>query len=242
MAKIKSGEPRLFGQDLTGEVFGFITVIRKRNASDIAGPQGNRLSWLGRCACGNQKLYSGSDLRLGRILSCGCRRFELISIAKRTHGMSRSRHERTTTQRIYRIWSGIKRRCDNPQSHAYKDYGGRGISYQKSWDSFENFWTDMKDGYRNDLTIERIDVNGNYTKENCRWATRLEQGNNTRTNRVLEFRGVKKTMSEWCRIVVLPMKTVHLRLKNGWSVERALTQPVHHTKAFLQRRKEPSKH
>lgn len=242
MAKIKSGEPRLFGQDLTGEVFGFITAVRKRNAADIAGPQGARLSWLGCCICGNHKLYAGCDLRRGKVRSCGCRRAELISIAKRQHGLSNSRHEGRPPHRIYQCWADMKKRCDNPRSFAYKDYGGRGICYCDSWKKFPVFLKDMGPNYVPGLTIDRIDTNGNYCPENCRWATRLAQANNTRRCRFLIFRGESKTMSEWCRVVGLPMKTVHLRLKLGWSVERALTQPVHRATPFVQWPIEPSKY
>lgn len=167
-----------------------------------------------------------------------------ISRGKTRHGFSQTRlNGGRKAHRFYQIWAGMKKRCDNPRCAAYKDYGARGISYQISWVKFEEFLMDMAETYRDDLTLDRIDNNKNYTKDNCRWTTMLVQGNNTRRNRILDFRGVKKSLSEWCRELGLAMKTVHARLKAGWSVERALTQPIYRSeRAFSQWPLSPLKH
>jgi hypothetical protein len=119
----------------------------------------------------------------------------------------------------------MKRRCENPRSHAYGDYGGRGIKVCDRWKTFENFISDM--GERPEgMTLERIDVNGNYTPENCRWATTLEQNGNRRTRRLLTLRGKTQSMTEWARETGIDVNVINARLRRGWSDEKTLTTPV----------------
>lgn len=128
--------------------------------------------------------------------------------------------------RLYKIWCGMKYRCYNANYDGYNNYGGRGIIVCQEWiNDFGNFyeWA-IKNGYKDTLTIERIDVNGNYCPENCKWATMKEQENNKRNNTVLEYNGEKRTVSEWADKLQVSKETLYSRLKSGWSVERVLTE------------------
>ena len=127
--------------------------------------------------------------------------------------------------RIYGIWNGIIQRCENPNRKAYSRYGGRGISVCKDWHDFQAFrdWA-LSNGYLDNLTIDRIDVNGNYEPTNCRWATPSEQSNNRRTNVIYEIDGVLHSLKEWSEIYGMPYKTVHARIhRNNWDIVSALT-------------------
>jgi hypothetical protein len=119
----------------------------------------------------------------------------------------------------------MRQRCENPNDLAYKNYGGRGISICERWKTFENFAADMG-AMPDDHSLERIDVNGNYEPSNCRWATDLEQSRNTRKTRWIEYCGVRACLAEWSDRTGMRRGTISARLKNGWSVERALTAPL----------------
>jgi hypothetical protein len=121
----------------------------------------------------------------------------------------------------------MKRRCLYPTDRAYKNYGGRGITVCRRWLKFENFLADMGDLPFEGAEIERIDNSKGYFKKNCKWATKIEQANNKRNNRILIFGGEAKTLAQWSRVVGMNMGSIRSRiLQRGWSVERALTQPV----------------
>jgi hypothetical protein len=120
---------------------------------------------------------------------------------------------------LYNSWSGMIERCNNPSRSFYERYGGRGISVDKRWLSFENFLSDMENSWKRGLTLERIDNNGNYCKENCRWASREEQANNRSSNRIISYNGLDKTLSEWIKYFNLKSSTVRQRYYvYHWSV------------------------
>lgn len=162
--------------DLTGQKFGRWTVIRKTDER-----QAKSVMWECRCDCGTVQLVNGANLRKGLTLSCGCLNSEKAAehcrdMAK--HNMYRSR--------LYRVWCGMKARCETPSARNYKNYGGRGISVCAEWQEFVPFheWA-MANGYDetaafSKCTIDRIDVNGDYCPDNCRWVDMKIQNNNKR--------------------------------------------------------------
>lgn len=127
----------------------------------------------------------------------------------------------------YSIWVNMRSRCNNPKNNRYHLYGARGIRVCRRWETdFLNFLEDMGRRPSRNHSLDRIDNDGNYTSENCRWATRKEQCRNRRTSKFLAFKGRRKTAAEWCEIFGIKQGTLHARLKQGWTVSRALTEPV----------------
>lgn len=125
--------------------------------------------------------------------------------------------------RVYKIWQNMKRRCDSPKAAMYLHYGGRGISYDSRWAKFEEFFKDMGSTYSDNLTIERIDINKNYCKDNCKWIPMSEQKNNTSKSRWITIDGVTKTMRDWVRESDVKRQTVAQRIDvYGWEPKRAL--------------------
>ena len=164
--------------DMTGQKFGKITVIKRMGSSTD-----NRATWECICECGTVKTIIGKELREGKIISCGCAKKERIGDMRRTHGKSQ--------KRIYKIWQGVKKRCLNQNFKQFKDYGGRGITVCKEWeDDFQSFYRwSVRNGYNSLLTIDRIDNNGNYSPDNCRWIARNKQNLNKRTNIKISYDG-----------------------------------------------------
>lgn len=196
-------------------------VVRSLFKKQIPG--GKRgLRWLNfavcDCDCGKQKTIRVE--RLGVTVSCGCLRIEHV----RTHGLSR------TNRRLYTCWYLMVRRCTDADDQQYHNYGARGISVCDEWRSspvdFVN-WA-ITSGYEDHLTLDRIDNDGNYCPENCRWATYKEQLNNTRANRNITFQGETLTVQQWAERIGISPGTLGCRFRNGWSAERALTEPIQH--------------
>ena len=192
--------------NLQGFHFGSLTVL------SLAKSKGNGAIWLCQCKCGNQKEIRATDMVQGKIKSCGCEHTKRIAKAITKHGM--------TNTRTYSIWQAMRLRCNRIN----QDYSCRGITYDERWDSFENFYLDMGEVPKG-MSIDRIDVNGNYNKENCRWATREQQANNTRANVFIEWNGKRQTRSQWERELNMKPTTLRSRLKTGWSLDRAM-QPL----------------
>lgn len=129
--------------------------------------------------------------------------------------------------RLHRIWVGLRSRCNSPTNPDYPRYGGRGISVSQEWDTYVNFkeWA-MKNGYSDELSIDRIDVNGNYEPSNCRWTTTSEQAINRRNNHFITYNGETHTVSEWASILGISEATLHSRLRAGMNEDEALTKPI----------------
>lgn len=135
----------------------------------------------------------------------------------KTHGMYGTR--------LYHIWNGFRGRCLNPNNKDYKNYGGRGITICKEWNKSENFfkWA-LQNGYKDNLTLDRIDTNKSYSPNNCRWITSNEQQRNKRNNRILEFNGEKHCITEWSEITGINRGTIVSRLRHNWDIEKTLTK------------------
>lgn len=172
------------------------------------------------CDCGATKTISSSNLRYGTSRSCGCLARELNSQRSKTHGMSDTR--------LFNIWSGMRTRCYNKSDYHYKWYGARGITICDDWkNDFQAFYDwSMQNGYKEDLSIDRIDNDGNYCPGNCRWITHHEQSYNTRSNVYLTYNGETKCVSEWSNIIGISDGTLYHRIKCGWSDEKILTTPI----------------
>ena len=202
-------------KDLTGREYGRLKVLQR--AENRAG----RVCWRCLCECGTIKDIPAKTLLNGTAQSCGCLQKERASEANGKHRMRKTR--------LYEIWYGIKRRCEDQNREAYKDYGGRGIIVCPEWrDSFEAFrdWA-LANGYQEGLTIDRINVNGGYEPENCRWITMEQQQRNRTNSRFLTFNGETHTLAEWAEITGIRWGTIKARLNSGWTTERTLTEPVH---------------
>lgn len=215
-------------EDMTGKKFNRLTAIEYI---------GNR-TWLCRCDCGNTVKVKSYDLKNGRTKSCGCynsERFREIGKANKgkpspTKGRTfpKKKHEYDGCgYRLYRIWQNIHGRCNNDSSD---NYGNRGITYCKEWENFIPFrdWA-LANGYDDTLTIDRIDVNGNYEPANCRWVSRKIQSRNTRRNIFLTYNGETHCLKDWELITGLPVQQRYT--KCGWSVEKCLTEPLRQKKA-----------
>lgn len=206
--------------DITGQKFGKLTAIK------ISGrtKSGNSI-WLCHCECGGVSNSNISHLRNGHTKSCGCINENMY----KTHGMHKSSE--------YKTYAAMKDRCDNPNNTQYKDYGGRGITYCERWNDFASFFEDM--GVRpENMTLDRIDNDGDYSPENCKWSSRKDQQNNRRNNVVLEYKGEMLTMKQAAVKYGIHQGTLRSRLKNGWPVDAAIeTKPSKYSKGLNYYRK-----
>lgn len=194
--------------DITGQKFGKLTAI-KRNGFDLS-PSRKHIKWDCICDCGNTVNVRLNCLKSGNTRSCGC-----LFVGNIKHGLSKTVE--------YQTWARIKARCMDKNHPDYYLYGGRGIKLSKEWDeSFTEFYQDIGDRPSNKHSIDRIDVNGDYSKLNCRWATNYTQSRNKRTNRIIEFNGVKMCLSDWAKKLGLNPTSLHERLQK-WTLEKSLT-------------------
>lgn len=220
--------------DLTGQRFGKLLVVQQ--APDHVSSSGTRTTmWECVCDCGQRITCRTYSLTSGHTRSCGCLIYEesyrkACSERVMRHGDSRVGHK----SRLYRVWYAMKGRCFCQTDSHYHLYGGRGITVCDEWSSsYEAFkdWA-LKNGYNpeaphGDCTLDRIDVNGDYCPENCRWVTMKKQANNKQNSRLVEFDGKTQTVSEWAEESGIKPATLRQRLvESDWSIERALTQPV----------------
>lgn len=207
-------------QDLTGLVFGRLTVI------GFSGKTGIQPKWYCRCECGNIVNVFSSNLKRGTSSSCGCYFDEVNKEKSIVHGLSAGNKSPE-----YRSWVAMINRTSSKSNKCYQNYGGRGITVCDRWLDVRNFVEDMGLKPSDKHTIDRIDVNGNYCPENCRWATQKEQAVNKTTNRRLTYNGITKTMGEWENDLGFKVGTIKGRLRIGWSVDKAISEPVRASKS-----------
>lgn len=201
--------------DLTGMKFGRLVVLRR----DFECKK-DETRWICKCDCGAVKSINGISLKTERTQSCGCLQAELAS--------KRCRIYEDSDKRLHSIWRGMKERCFRKENISYPFYGGRGITVCKEWaKSFIAFrgWA-LKNGYAENLSIDRMDSNGNYCPENCRWVTAKQQSNNTRRNVFITYKGKTKTVSEWAEITGIKKETLADRKRRGWSDSDCIEIPV----------------
>ena len=199
--------------DLTGQRFGRLVVVKR------VDNKGQHPAWLCKCDCGNECIVTGSHLKSGHSQSCGCLQKERTSKSRKRHGLCDSRQ--------YSIWTNMKSRCSNQEDHAYKYYGGRGITVCDEWKSdFQAFyyWA-MANGYQDNLTLDRIDVNGNYEPSNCRWVSMKEQSLNKRSNHLITYNGETLTITQWADRLGIDKMVLFARINDyHWDIEKALTK------------------
>lgn len=179
-----------------------------------------RWLWECRCsACGSITAVYPQHVIKGTQKSCHCGKARNAKKIATRHG------ERWT--RLYTVWLRMRDRCNNPNNPRYNRYGGRGISVCDEWNDFRKFeeWA-VQNGYSDELTIERVDINQGYCPNNCCWIPMKKQARNRSNNTFYKIGDEEKTLAEWCEIYKAPYYTVYSRIKKrGWDVERALTTP-----------------
>lgn len=202
-------------KDLTGKKFNRLTVI-SQSKERLRG----MIQWDCVCECGGEVKALSARLNGGYIKSCGCLALEMSKKRKNrlTHGLSKTR--------IYRIWAEIKKRCNSKsQRDNHSSYTDRGIKYCSKWERFEGFYEDMKDGYKDNLTIDRINNDKGYSKNNCKWSTPKEQANNRRSNKFYKYLGKKYTQAQLSEKFNVNYGTLVSRIRYGWSVSDAINIP-----------------
>lgn len=198
-------------KDLTGQVFGRWTVLGFSHKNSQ-----HHIFWKCQCSCGNVKDINGVSLRFGYSQSCGCLKRDITSEVHKTHGESGN-------NRIYPVWKTMKSRCFNVNSTKYSKYGGRGITVCDRWkDSFENFYKDMGEPPTDKHQIDRIDNDGPYSPENCRWVTNSQNARNKKNNKMITYQGKTQCLADWVDELGLNYTKVEQRLRVlKWSVEDA---------------------
>ena len=195
--------------DLTGQKFGRLTVVESFRQNG---------SWMLKCLCdcGNFTMATSAQLKRGGKKSCGCYKKEITRARVTKHGK--------TDTRQFTIWKHIKERCYQPKCPKYKNYGGRGIIMCDNWrNNFKAFYEwSLANGYADNLTIDRINNNGNYEPSNCRWVSQTEQQNNRNNNRIIIYEGHRYTAAQLAKKYKIPYKLFMGRLYNNWSVEQAI--------------------
>jgi hypothetical protein len=200
-------------KSIAGDRFGHLVAVQFAGLTPL-----RKAKWICQCDCGGTTVAQLGNLRSGHSQSCGCVGREGRRKGVTTHGLSHTKE--------YRVWVGMKKRCENVKTPVYSDYGGRGIRVCSEWRiDFVRFLTDMgpcPEGH----SIERINNDGNYQPDNCRWIPKPDQGANRRNNHRITVRGESHTLAEWGRILGVPASRISARLRSGWSPDRALTAPL----------------
>lgn len=197
--------------DLSGRIFKNLTVLRFLGQSHYGA-----FVYECRCVCGIVIQARAGDLHTDRIRSCGCSDSQRLH---RAHGMSKTK--------VYATWRRIMQRTGNPNHVFYHNYGGRGIKVCERWmQSFDAFLADMGEPPTPEHTIDRIDTDGDYTPENCHWATRQEQASNRRNTVYLTYQGQTLRLVEWAKQMNIRPSTLNNRIRAGWNLDKAMTTPI----------------
>lgn len=207
-------------RDISNKRFGRLVAV---NPQRING----RLFWKCQCDCGNITTVRQYSLLNGNTKSCGCYSKEVTMKRTYKHGMTRTK--------LYSTWNEIKQRCNNKNSLSYKYYGAKGISICPEWTDYRNFYNwAIETGYKEDLTIERIDVSKDYCPNNCKWIPLSEQSKNKSNTIYIEYNGETKSLCDWASLIGVSRRTLYSRIKKKhWPIERALTQSKRNREHFL---------
>ncbi len=189
---------------MLGQKFGRLTVLEQ-----VEHTNGRHRRWLCKCSCGATLVSQTNNLRGGHTTSCGCAQRDRVAVTSRKHGMS--------GHRVYDIWASMRARCHNPANISYTRYGAKGVAVCSRWESFDNFLADMGVPPSPKHSLDRLDNSKGYSKENCRWATPVEQANNKRNNYRFTVEGRTQTVAEWARETGIGRGTLEYRLSRGYS-------------------------
>ena len=195
-------------KNLVGMRFGRLTVTKWSDVKNRAH------RWLCTCDCGGWTIATSCNLVRLNTQSCGCLHKERSACATKTHGKSKTS--------LYNAWKTMRARCNNPSAIMYPRYGGRGISVDPRWGEFKNFYEDMGEPTFNGATIDRIDNNGDYCKNNCKWSSRSENARNKENTVFIEWNGERVKLIEFAERMGVKYELFRSRIKKGWSVEDAL--------------------
>lgn len=214
--------------DIIGQKFGRLTIQSYSHVRQTpCGVYKHYYNCI--CDCGNKCIADRAHLKTGHTQSCGCKQKE--SVAKKNIETASLNGDAVRYKRLHGIWYGMIDRCDKSKTLGYHRYGGRGIEVCEEWHNWFKFkeWA-LNNGYKDNLTIDRIDSNGNYEPSNCRWADRIAQANNMRSNRRIECYGGVQTLAEWCRELGINYDRTRDRLNRGMTPEEAFELPHKPTK------------
>lgn len=201
--------------NLVDKEYGRLKVI------SLAYIKNGRTFWNCRCSCGNETILLGKDIKNGNTKSCGCLKIDTSRQRMTTHG--------ATDSRLYNIWTSMKQRCETSKIEKFvRDYQNRGIKICAEWHDFSVFqkWA-LENGYKENLSIDRIDNNKGYFPENCRWVDNFVQANNKRNNYFLTYNNKTQSIEQWARELGIKGSTIHERLRRGWSVDKTLTTKIY---------------
>ncbi len=231
-AKLYSESEIVFQEHLKSPKFKDITGIRYGRGVVLGFggvSNGQKSLWFVRCDCGNIMKVQVSNLISRGSISCGCLNIEKTIERNTTHGLAKKGAKLPPE---YAVWSSILARTQNPKTKNFKDYGGRGITVCERWLSFENFFEDMGERPGKEYSIERNNNNLGYSPDNCRWATKVEQNNNRRSNHPITHNGRTINLGQWADELGIKVSTIQCRLNIGWGINKALTTPVRPHKKY----------
>lgn len=196
------------------QIYGKLRTMRYISKND--DPSLSRAHWVCLCSCGNESLVDSHRLKAGKAVRCsGC--------AKRKSGLSQRTARHKASKKVYTAWASMKNRCTNDSYHLYHRYGGRGISVCADWMSFDNFYRDMGEPPTKKHSLDRINNELGYSKENCRWADDCVQANNRVSNAFLEYCGKRMTIAEWSAEIGVGYEAIRQRIKRGLSIDLVLS-------------------